>query len=388
MDFVKRCWAEIDLGSVVYNYGLFKNKLSGGAKIIAVIKANAYGHGANEIARELSAGGCDFFAVSNITEAANLRKYGIRGEILMLGYTPAEYAAQLAENEVYQAVFSREYAELLNERAKRDGVKVKAFLKIDSGMGRLGFDAFNHENAVREIEKVSEFSNIEIAGAFTHFAVADNRDSESIDYTLKQGELFRALLDKVRGKGIEILFEICCNSAAGHFLPALHMNGIRLGISLYGLSPSNKEIEGLPLRQVMTLKTVVSMVKTLPAGRSVSYGRTYICDGDTKVATVCIGYADGYPRKLSNKGFMWAGGRRVPVIGRVCMDQVMLDVTGLDVKMGDEVIVFGDGSDITADELARLTDTINYEITCGISARVPRVYIKGGKVVSVRDNTY
>ncbi len=388
MDFVKRCWAEIDLGNAAYNYELFRKKLSGNAKIIAVIKANAYGHGANEIAEELSANGCDFFAVSNITEAVNLRKKGIKGKILMLGYTPVEYAVSLSENGIYQAVFSKEYAELLNARAKQGGVKVKAFLKIDSGMGRLGFDAFDQKKAAGEIAEVSRLANIEIAGAFTHFAVADNRDGESIDYTLRQGERFRALADRLRGEGIKIPFEICCNSAAGHFLPALHMNGIRLGISLYGLSPSNNKIEGLPLKQVMTLKTVVSMVKTLPAGRSVSYGRTYTCARDTKIATVCIGYADGYPRKLSNKGFMWVGGRRVPVIGRVCMDQVMLDVTGTDVKMGDEAIVFGNGSDITADELARLTDTINYEITCGISARVPRVYVKGGKIVSVRDNTY
>lgn len=389
MGYLKRCWAEIDLDKITYNYKLFKDKLKGKkSRIIAVIKANAYGHGANEIASELRENGCDFFAVSNITEAANLRKHGIAGEILLLGYTPACLAGQIAENKLYQAVYSLEYAKELDDEAKKAGAKTDIFIKIDSGMGRLGFDAFDANRAFDEIVQTSRLPNLSIKGAFTHFAVADAHSRESISYTQEQGERFEGLLKKVRDAGVSIPFEICCNSAAGHYHPELHMNGIRLGISLYGLTPSDKDIPSLPLLPAMTLKTAVSMVKTLPKGRSVSYGRIYVCQSETKVATVSIGYADGYPRRLSNKGFMWAGGRRVPVIGRVCMDQVMLDVSGLDIKMGDEVTIFGGESDITATELANTTDTINYEITCGISARVPRVYIKGGKIISVRDNTY
>ena len=389
MEFVKRCWAEIDLTKIVYNYKLFEEKLTDEkSEIIAVIKANAYGHGANEIAAELSKNGCHFFAVSNITEAVNLRKSGIKEKILLLGYTPEIYAKQLADYNIIQAVFSLKYAQNLNAQAQKNGVKNEIFIKIDSGMGRIGFDAFNPESALSEIKKVALMPNLNICGAFTHFAIADAHTAEAIRYTDEQGERFAGMVEKIRQSGIKIPIELCCNSAAGYYHPELIMNGIRLGISLYGLSPSNKQIDGLPLKQVMTLKTVVSMVKILPKGRSVSYGRTYICGKDTKVATVSMGYADGYPRILSNKGFMWAQGKRVPIIGRVCMDQIMLDVTGLDVNYGDEVTVFGGESDITIDEIANATDTINYEITCGISARVPRVFVKNGKIVSVRDNTY
>jgi len=389
MEFVKRCWAEIDLTKIVYNYKLFEKKLKDEkSEIIAVIKANAYGHGANEIAKELSKNGCRFFAVSNITEAINLRKNGVKEKILLLAYTPEVYAKQIFEYNLIQTVYSLEYAQKLNEQSQKNGVINQIYIKIDSGMGRIGFDAFNPENALNEIKQVALMKNLNIGGAFTHFAIADAHTAESIQYTAEQGERFSKLVGKIRQNGIKIPVEFSCNSAAGHYHPELIMNGIRLGISLYGLSPSNKDIDGLPLQQVMTLKTVVSMVKTLPVGRSVSYGRTYICKKETKVATVSMGYADGYPRILSNKGYMWVGGKRVPIIGRVCMDQIMLDVSGLDVNFGDEVTVFGGESDITIDEIANATDTINYEITCGISARVPRVFVKDGKTVSVRDNTY
>lgn len=388
MDFVKRCWAEIDLDNIVYNYRLYESFLSDHAQLIAVVKANAYGHGANEVSRELELNGCKYFAVSNVIEAKNLRLSGIKSNIMILGYTPVENADLLIKYDVIQTVHSLEYALFLNGEADRLHAKLAIAVKIDSGMGRIGFVAADSVKAVEQITQVSRLSSLIIVSCFTHFCVADKSDEPSRAFTKLQAQRFSGVVGALRGSGVVIPMVHCCNSAEGFFDCGLHMDAVRLGISLYGLSPTNTQITNLPLKQVMSLKTVVTQVKTIREGDSVSYGRKFIADKPTQVASLCIGYADGYNRKLTNNAVMLVNNKIVRQIGTICMDQTMIDASGIEVKMGDVVTVMGDFNGGRINEIANVCNTINYEITCNISARVPRVFIRGGEIVGVVDHTY
>lgn len=374
MDY-KRCWAAVDLAALSHNYHCIRRFLSPGCRYLAIVKADGYGHGAATVAGQLQKDGADWFGVATMEEALDLRRQGIYRPILVLGYTDPAAAPILASNTITQTLFSEEYALQLAAEAAKAGCVVDCHVKIDTGMSRLGFDAEN-ENTVLMVEKLAQSGSLHITGIFTHFAVADEDTPVSRDFTRLQFERFMRVCNRLQADGVNVGLRHCCNSAGTLLHPAYHLDMCRLGLSQYGLDPDPCMKALLDVRPAMSLYTVVSMVKEIPAGATVSYGRQYTAPTPRRIATVAIGYADGYPRSLSNRAEMLLHGKRAPVIGRVCMDQLMLDVTDLpeEVKPGDVVTMFGTDGDasITADELAALYGTIGYEIVCGISKRVPR----------------
>ena len=388
----KHCWAEIDLTALRENYEYIRRTVGG--PVCAVVKADAYGHGDNVIARVLQEAGAAGFAVSSLGEGRHLRRGGITTPILILGYADPTYAAVLAANDLITTCYSTEYAQALSAAAVKAGVKVKVHLKIDTGMGRIGFAVRSgFAETIRELEALYALPGLDICGVFQHFAVADSVEPDDERYTDEQHALFAQVVERLRADGCPVGTVHCANSAAQMRYPEWHHSLTRAGIILYGLDPS-PEVHFDGLRPTMTLKSVVEFVKDLLPGESVSYGRTYTANTPRKVATVCVGYADGYPRALSgsngnpNAGVMSIRGKPAPIIGRVCMDQTLVDVTDIpDVKMNDEVTVFGPenaaiGAD-TAYSIAAKTGTINYEIICGISRRVPRVYLRDGAPVRI-----
>lgn len=378
MDFLHRTWAEIDIDALVHNFDIIK-KEAAGAKLMAVVKADAYGHSARIVAPILEQHGADAFAVSNIEEAITLRGCGITRPILILGYTPVSMAAQLYLNDISQCVYSPEYAAALSERACADGVKVKVHIKLDTGMSRLGFDCRDEKlSGIEDAVTAARLKGFIFEGIFTHFAASDRTETSEDGFTDKQYSRFCTAAERFEKAGIRPKYRHCCNSAAFCLDSDKHFDMCRPGIILYGLTPSSD----LKLKEafvpVMTVKSVVSMVKTIKKGDTVSYGRTFTAEKEMKIATVTAGYADGYPRLLSNKGYVLINGKRANIIGRVCMDQMSVDVSDIDnVKQGDEVILFG--KTLPVEELADMCGTINYEIICGISPRVPRITVKGKK---------
>lgn len=384
-EFLKRTWVQIDLDAVAYNFQSVKNKLSKSTKILCVLKADAYGHGAELLAKEYEKLGADWYGVSNIDEAIQLRKSGALKPILIFGYTSPEMAETLCANNISQALFSYSYAEKLRNECQKKNLKLKVHLKIDTGMSRIGFFSQTPEDiekSVKEIVKIKDFKELEIEGAFTHFSVADDMVNQK-EYTLKQFENFKNVINKLESQGITIPLKHCCNSAGIVSFPEMQLDMVRAGIILYGLYPSDEIRDKIDLKPVAQLKTVVSQIKTIPKDTSISYGRTFNSSKEMKIASVPLGYADGYLRAFSNNAEMIVCGKRVPVVGRVCMDQLMLDVSDVDeVKEGSIVTAFGKDNkeEISVDELAAKTGTINYEITCLIGKRVPRVYYKNGKI--------
>ena len=369
--FLRRCWTETDLDVIKNNYLIYKSCLPRGMKAAAVVKADAYGHGDCAVADVLQREGADYFAVSNIKEAIHLRENGIVGEILILGYTPAECAEELYKYDITQALVSREHALSLSASKNR----IKCQFAVDTGMNRIGLDGDNAaecESIIREYK-----DKLNINGIFTHLCVADGDTEEDIAFTKRQIALFKKVADSVAD--LDLPYVHCMNSAGGLFYADGQPLGnlARLGIVLYGLKPDIKNTLPDGIKPAMTWKTVVSMVKKVRPGETVGYGRTFTAHSEIDVATLPVGYADGYNRLLSNKGYVVIKGKKAPVIGRVCMDQITVDVSGIDgVKQGDEVILMGDGTDnaLTADGMAQLTGTIGYEIVCDISKRVERVY--------------
>lgn len=374
MDFLKRTWVEIDLDNALYNLNMIRSVCD--RPLIAVIKANAYGHGAVEMARFYNENGIGAFAVSNIEEAIELRQGGVKGEILILGYTPVEFAGELAKNSITQAVFDYEYAQKLSSAAKDE---IKIHIKLDTGMGRIGLDCrTDMAECLDEVHSIIELPNLKFCGIFTHFSSADSPEKADAEYVEKQYGLFKSTVDVLKSEGLKFTAH-CCNSAGIMLHPDKLCDAVRPGIILYGLAPSDTVTLPVNLRPLMTLKTTVAMVKDLEKGAAVSYGRTFVSDRDMRVATLPIGYADGYLRSLSGKAEVLIKGKKAPVIGRVCMDQMMIDVTDIkDVAEGDEVVLFGECG-MTANELAAEADTIGYELICGIARRVSRVYIKDKK---------
>lgn len=392
MKFEKHCWAEIDLDALRHNFAYIRQAVGG--PVCAVVKADAYGHGDVATAKAIQQAGVAGFAVSSLGEGHHLRHHGITIPILILGYADPAHAATLAEDDIATACFSTEYAQALSAAAVQAGVRVKVHIKIDTGMGRIGFAVRSgFEETIREVEALYALPGLAICGIFQHFAVADSDAPDDLAYTEEQYDLFTRVVDRLQADGYATGTVHCANSAAQLRHPEWRRDMTRAGIILYGLDPS-PEVHFDGLRPTMTLKSVVEFVKDLLPGESVSYGRTYTANTPRKVATVCVGYADGYPRALSgsngnpNAGVMSIHGKPAPIIGRVCMDQTLVDVTDIpDVKMNDEVTVFGPenaaiGAD-TADSIAAKTGTINYEIICGISRRVPRVYLRDGAPVRI-----
>ena len=372
MGFLHRTWAEIDLNALVHNFKIIKEQCKG-SLVMAVVKADAYGHSVKDIAPVLEKNGADYFAVSNIDEAITLRNIGIKRPILILGYTPVNMADVLSKNNIIQCVYSDEYAKALSESAVNCDVTVKIHIKLDTGMSRIGFDCRSETlSGIDAAIKASQLPKLLFEGVFTHFAVSDRTEESEDGFTAEQFGRFTSALEQFKNAGIEPKLAHCCNSAALCLDNDKHLSLCRPGIILYGLTPSAELKLPQDFIPVMTVKSVVSMVKTVSAGDTVSYGRTFKADRDMKIATVTAGYADGYPRALSNKGYVIINGKKAEILGRVCMDQMSVDVSDIpDVKFGDEVILFG--KELPVEKLAELCGTINYEIVCGISPRVPRI---------------
>lgn len=390
MDYLKRTWAEIDLDAVESNYRAIRAGLKPGTKICCVVKADAYGHGAERLAQLYEQLGADWFAVSNLEEAEQLRHSGAKLPILILGYTPPCLAAELAENNIAQAVVGPEYAEQLSAEAVKAGVTVRAHIQVDTGMTRVGFF---YQNAGRDgasidaVEHACRLPGLNPEGIFTHFSAADEGENGKA-YTQRQFECFTSAISLLEQRGIHFAIRHCANSAAIFDFPEMQLDMVRPGIILYGLMPSGDILHKVNLTPVMSVKSTVALVKTVPPQTCVSYGRRFTSKRPTVVATVPIGYADGYLRRFGEGAEMLVHGKRAKIIGRVCMDQLMLDITDIPgVKAGDTVTVIGrEGSEaVTADFLAELAGTISYEIVCGIATRVPRVFIKDGKETDVLD---
>ncbi|MBQ6815983.1 MAG: alanine racemase [Clostridia bacterium] len=378
MGFLHRTWAEIDIAALIHNFKIIKNACQG-SKIMSVVKADAYGHSVKDVAPVLDKLGTDSFAVSNIDEAIQLRQLGINKPVLILGYTPPQLAGQLYSSNITQTVYCEEYAKKLSENAEAAGIKVNVHIKLDTGMGRLGFNVRN--NLLPEFDNivnVFSYKGLNVTGTYTHFSVADCPESDNKDYTESQFDRFNTVIERLNSLGHNTGLIHCCNSAGVSLGSDYHLNMCRPGIILYGLRPSDSVDFNGQLKPVMTVKSVISMVKTIAEGDCVSYGRTFTAKGNMRVATVTAGYADGYPRLLSNLGYVLINGQRAKIIGRICMDQFIIDVTNIpSASEGDEVILFG--KDLLVDELAEKCGTINYEIICGISPRVPRVIINNLK---------
>lgn len=388
MNMVKRTWAEISLNAIEHNYNVISNKVADDTKVCCVIKADGYGHGAVELSQVYEKLGADFFAVSNIDEGIEIRKSGSKLPIVILGYTPVSEAENLAEYDISQAVFSLEYAKELSEKCVEEDCICKMHIKVDSGMSRIGFMCQEFPRDEYSIEEICEaccLPNLEVEGLFTHFCVSDE-DAEGREFTNKQYENFIHVRDSLKKRGVDISVVHCSNSGAIEDYPETCCDMVRAGIILYGLAPSSKLADRLDLVPAMTLKTVVAFVKEVQKGATISYGRTFTADRKMKIATVPIGYADGFIRQNAKDGYMMVNGKKAKIVGRICMDQTMLDVTDIeDVKTGDEVVVFGTGEngEPTADSLAENTGTINYETVCLVGKRVPRIYIKDGKIENV-----
>ncbi len=367
MDLLHRTWAQIDLSALAENFRILKKLCN--RQIYPVVKANAYGHGMPELVKPLERYGADGFAVSNLAEALDLRAAGTSLPILILGYTPAEYADILQKERICQCVYSLEYAQALSKTAT---APVQVHLKLDTGMGRLGFDCRSDAlPGLEEAAAVLSLPNLLVDGVFTHFAVADEPGEQA--FTQDQCRRFHAAVAALEATGHTFAMKHCNNSAGILTLPHAHLDMVRAGIALYGIAPSGDVPLPAGFRPVMSLHSVVSMVKTVAPGETVSYGRTYRADSPRRIATVSAGYADGIPRLLSGKGHVLVHGQRAPIVGTVCMDQFCIDVTDIPgVTMGDYVTVFGQG--LPVEEVALAAQTIPYEILCGISKRVPRLY--------------
>ena len=373
---IRPVWAEINLSNLDYNIKNIKAKLGSGTKIIGVVKADGYGHGSVKVAEVLRANGVDTFAVSTLQEAIVLREAGATEQIISLSLTPNFYSNVLVEYDITPVISSLENARAISKTAAEVGKTVSGFIAADTGMGRIGYLTWD-ENAISEIKEISQLPNFKIAGLFSHMSTADSADKT---FSRQQEQCFNEFYDKLIAAGIEIPMRTFANSASVMELTSVYFDAVRPGIILYGCYPSDEiDKSSLSLKPVMSVKATISHLKDVPAGFSVSYGREFISKRPSKIATIALGYADGYPRPYAPKGEVIVNGVKAPLAGNICMDQCMIDVTDVpDVKVGDEVIVMGsDGKNtILADDIAKTTGTINYEIICAFGQRLPKVYVR------------
>lgn len=370
-------WAEVDLKAIAHNIRELRRITNPKARFMAIVKANAYGHGMIEVARQSLENGAEALGVGNIEEGIQLRKASIDAPVLIFGYTSPVHVKKLIELDLTQTVYSYETSRALSEAVAAYGKKIKVHIKVDTGMGRLGLLRGIKDNSLSEVESISRLPMLELEGIYTHFATADKSDRS---YAGKQFEIFMDFLNQLRIAGLEIPVTHAANSAAIINMPETHLDMVRAGISIYGLYTS-KEVDRsiIKLKPAMELKTKIIHLKKVPAGFKVSYGTTYETEKPTTIATVSIGYADGLSRLLSSKGRMLVCGQSAPIVGRVCMDMTMLDVGKIpEIAIGDEVLVFGKqgNASISVDEIASTINTINYEVVSTIMERVPRIYLR------------
>lgn len=380
MKTYSRVYAKIDLDAIASNMERMKQNLSSNAKIMAVIKADGYGHGAVPIAQMLEK--TDYiwgFAVATLDEAVVLKSEGIQKPVLVLGCVFPDQYMEMLKYDIRMNVYTEEMAESISQMAAREGMTAYMHIKLDTGMARLGFDT--GKESVEAICRISQMKNVCMEGIFTHFAKADETDKT---FTHKQISDFLWMTQKLKENNIEFQFEHCANSAAIIDVPDAHFNLVRAGISTYGLYPSEEiQKENVELKPAMALKSHVAFVKEIEAGTPISYGGTFVSEKAMKIATIPVGYADGYPRNLSNVGYVLIRGKKAPIVGRVCMDQFMVDVTHIEgVCFGDKVTLIGrDGNEIiSVEDLSKLSGRFNYEFICDLGKRIPRVYVRNGKI--------
>ena len=376
---LRRTWAEIDLDALAHNYEQARKRIGPNVKYLGVVKADAYGHGALQVAKKLEKLGADYLAVSSLDEARELRRGGVGAPILILGHTPPEMVPQLIEYGITQAVSARAKAEEYSAAAAESGGTLKVHIKVDTGMSRLGFLVRDghFDGGVEAIAASCELPNLEAEGIFTHFAASDADDAPSEDYTRRQFAVFQKVIAALAARGRTFAIRHCANSGALARYPEMYLDMVRPGIALYGVGD---DAERLGLRPVMRLKYSVSTIKVFDPDTDISYGRTFHTTEKTRVGVLPIGYADGFFRGLSNRVSVITAQGPAPVRGRICMDMCMVDLSGLpDVHVGDTVEIFGEGQRV--DRLAAMLDTIPYELTCAVSKRVPRLYLENGEVV-------
>ncbi len=374
-----RLLAEINLDAIGNNIREIRKLIKEKTQLLAVVKADAYGHGAEEVAKVCLYNGADQLAVATCNEGVQVRQWSIQVPVLILGNTVEGQLETVINNNLTQAVFRYETAKKMSDMAVKLNKTALIHIKIDTGMSRIGF--LPNDEALDEIEKIFALPNLKVTGVFTHFATADEKDKT---FTMVQYKRFRFITDALNAKGHTDFIRHCANSGAILDMPELQLDMVRAGIIIYGMYPSTQVTHPINLIPAMSLKSQISYVKYLEENVSVGYGRTYFTTQKTKVATIPIGYADGYSRAFSNKARVIINGHYAPIIGNVCMDQMMVDVTNIpDVKDGDSVIIMGsDGKNtVSAEELANIAGTINYEIVCDVGKRVPRVYVKNGEVI-------
>ena len=376
---LRRTWAEIDLDALAHNYRRARELTGPGVRYLGVVKADAYGHGAIQVAAQLEELGADYLAVSSLDEARELRHGGIDAPILILGHTPPEMVPELIRYHITQAVSARAKAEEYNAAASACGGRLKVHIKVDTGMSRLGFLVRDEhfDGGVEAIAASCALPGLEAEGIFTHFAVSDEDDADSEAYTREQFAIFTRVLDALAERGRTFAIRHCANSGALARYPEMYLDMVRPGIALYGVGADAKRLD---LRPVMSLKSSISTIKTFDPDTDISYGRTFHTRERTRIGVLPIGYADGFFRGLSNRMSVVTDQGPAPQRGRICMDMCMVDLTDLpDVKVGDTVEIFGSRQKV--DDLAALLDTIPYELTCAVSRRVPRVYLEDGKIV-------
>lgn len=384
MDYkFNRAWAEVNLDNIAHNVKEVRKLTDKKAEIMGVVKADAYGHGVMETVKTLLDNGVTRLAVSMLDEAIQLRQNGVSVPILILSYTDPRRAEEIIRNEVTQTVFSHDLAEALSEAAVKLGKNIKIHIKIDTGMTRVGF--MPGYSAVKDVVRISKLPGIIIEGLFTHFASADETDKA---YTCMQFERFMSIVSELNRIGVYIPVKHVCNSAGIIEYPEMHLNMVRPGIVLYGMYPSEEvDKTRIALKPAMTLKANIILVKNVEKETCISYGRIFTTNRESKIATLPIGYADGYTRLLTGKGKVLVNGQRAPIVGKICMDQCMIDITDIpgDVKVGDEAVLFGQqkGNEIKIEDVAAGVGTINYEVACIIGKRIPRVYLKDGKIHNV-----
>ncbi len=386
MKLLKRTWADVSLDHLSHNYKVLRQHVSPGCRFLGVVKADAYGHGAVPISRHLEDLGAEYLAVSNLEEAIQLRRGGLRLPILILGYTPPTYAEDMADMGIRQEVHSLDYAYALQDRLFGTGKQLLVHLKLDTGMSRLGFLCQQGENALNQLLEVMELSCLKVEGMFTHFPASDSPSPEDMEFTRQQYALFLSYIEALESakKRPEICH--CCNSGATILHPEFALDMIRPGIATYGIAPSPSLAGMLDLKPILTLSSTISQIQTYPAGVSVSYGRSYVTPREQTLAVVPIGYADGLPRRLSGQTEFLLHGVRVPVVGRICMDMCMVDVSNVpQAKVDDCVIVMGTGYDGARSicGVAAQIDNLPYEILCGINKRIPRMYHQGDKLTEI-----
>lgn len=386
MELLKRTWADISLDALEHNYRLIRSHVGSHSKYMAVVKADAYGHGAVPLSRFYGELGAEYLAVSNLEEAVQLRRAGIQTPVLILGYTPAKYAQDLSALNITQEIHSLAYAGELNSALSGTDIVLRVHLKLDTGMSRIGFRGYGDMEALRQALEASKLEHLHVEGVFMHFSVADSTKPDDVAYTRTQYERFQNALEFLRAEGLCPELCHCCNSGAILQYPAFAMDMVRPGIISYGIAPSSDTQGILPLQPVLSLHTSVSQVREYPSGIDIGYGRRYRTEQPSKVAVLSIGYADGLSRILSNRVDFLINGQRAPQIGTICMDACMVDVSHIsDVTPGTEATLIGQcgENEQSASEIADVVGTISYEILCGINKRVPRKILRNGELVDV-----